>query len=122
MKTQSSPLPKNMKKALTKTVPSRGLVVRARHPWQQACDAKAKLKAARAVAARRRELKWHKEHDDLSKLLTSAQTLKQYRKKKGLPLDAPPAKPWDFAKGKCPNDRLEPQPRITAGDSEKEKI
>lgn len=78
-------------------------VVRARHPWQQAWDAKAKLKAARAVAARRRELKWHKEHDDLSKLLTNAQTRKQYRKKKGLQLDAPPAKPWDFAKGKCPN-------------------
>ncbi len=81
-------------------------LVRARHPWQQMFNNQAKLKAARAAAARRRELKWHAAHDDLSKNLHRDGQRKRYRKRVGAPVDAPISKPWDFAKGKCPNGEV----------------
>jgi hypothetical protein len=59
------------------------IAVRARHPWQQMWDNNAKLKAARAAAARRRELKWHADRDELSKNLDAANHRKRYRKRAG---------------------------------------
>lgn len=70
-----------------------------RHPWIQALNAEFKLKAARAIAARRRELKWQKENrDELSRLLDAARKRKRYRKKLGLSLDTPKAKPHELKK------------------------
>lgn len=66
------------------------------HPWTKAFNAKLKLKAARAIAARRRESKWHKDRDELSRLLDAAGKRKRYRKKLGLPLDTPKAKPHEL--------------------------
>ena len=74
-----------------------GAVVRPRHPWQQWDARKAKLKEARALAARRRELKWHKEHDDE---LTVALVRQRRRIKTGIPVELPIMKPWDHAKGR----------------------
>lgn len=59
-------------------------VVRALHPWDQMSNNAAKLKAARASAARRRERKWRKE-DELYRL----RMRNKYRIKKNIPLDAP---------------------------------
>ena len=70
-------------------------LVRPRNPWQQWDDRRAKLKAARALAARRRELKWHKE-DELSRLRSQDKTRIKY----GIPLELPKMKPWDHKMGR----------------------
>lgn len=86
-------------------------VVRARHPWQQMWDAKAKLKAARKEAKRRYERTSEVRNDEFRHLKANEYALKAnrraYRKRVGLPLDTPKMKPWDAAKGKCPNDQAE---------------
>ena len=56
----------------------------------------AKLKAARAEGARRKSLKYRHEHLEERRLMENH----WHRKKKGLPLEAPKSKPWDFKKGK----------------------
>ena len=65
------------------------------HPWKIAMENGDKLKTARAAATRRRQIRWHKE-DELSHL----RARNKYRAKVGIPLEAPPMKPWDYAKGK----------------------
>jgi hypothetical protein len=74
------------------------------HPWNRAFNNRLKLKAARELGRKRYEKKWYKENrDELSRLLRTHQNYKSYRKRNGLPLDAPPAKPWDFVKGRNTN-------------------
>lgn len=78
---------------------------------------KAKLKEARALAARRRELKWHKERDELSKGLSLAAS----RKRDGNPVDAPKARPWDFKKGRVIVPPVPPEANGQADRLEEEK-
>lgn len=83
-------------------------MVRARHPWKQSWDANAKLKAARKEAKRRYERTSEVRNDEFRHLKVNEYARKSmrraYRKRVGLPLDTPKMKPWDAAKGKCPNN------------------
>jgi hypothetical protein len=81
-------------------------VVRARHPWQQMWDNKAKLKAARKEAKRRYERERPVRNDEYRRLKLAATNLKVQRIKAGIPTDLPKMKPWDYAKGKCPNGEV----------------
>lgn len=84
-------------------------VVKASHPWKTMWANKAKLKAARKEAKRRYERTSEVRNDEYYRLKRGESVRKSgqraYRKKIGVPLDAPKAKPWDFAKGKCPNGK-----------------
>lgn len=62
-------------------------------------DNEAKLKTARKEAKRRYERESPVRNDEYHTL----KERNRARKKLGLPPDAPLMKPWDHAKGKCPN-------------------
>ncbi len=68
-------------------------VVRPRSPWHQWDDRAAKLKAARAIAARRREIKWHRENE-----LDLLRNRNRQRLKYGIPLELPKMKPHQYKK------------------------
>ena len=68
----------------------------------------AKLKAARAEGARRASLKYRHEHLEERRLMENH----WHRKKKGLPLEAPKSKPWDFKKGRVTVTPAPPSPTV----------
>lgn len=78
-------------------------VVRARSSFNQWFNARDKIKAAKAEAKKRAKKKYDQEHYDEYKKL---QRRTAARVKAGIPLEAPVMKPWDHAKGKCPNAAL----------------
>lgn len=78
-------------------------VVRAPSNFNQWFTAKDRIKAAKAEGRKRAKKKYDAEHYDEYKKL---QHREAQRVKRGLPVGLPPAKPWDFAKGKCLKTKL----------------
>ena len=67
------------------------------HPFWAAFEAKKKLEAAKKEGARRRQKKWHRENDDeFTKLLARTRA----RVRRGIPLELPKMKGWDYKKGR----------------------
>jgi hypothetical protein len=63
------------------------------HPWKKSFTIALKLKEARKIAKKRRDSKWHKEHDDeLTKISDAARHRKKYRLAHSIPLNRPGAK------------------------------
>jgi serine/threonine-protein kinase RIO1 len=68
-------------------------------------NAQKRLEEAKRLGRRRSQAKWHREHYDEFERLKAAT---DSRLKRGIPIELPKLKAWDFAKGKVPTPKGQP--------------
>jgi len=64
------------------------------HPWRKFVDV-GKLKAARKIYAAKKHKEWS-DNNELDKILH----MERERKKRGIPIELPKMKSWDYKKGR----------------------